>query len=65
MNMKINKIIFFVILFILSISPVHADSDKNLVNIYLFHSNTCPHCKEEIKYLDKIEKKYDNVKIYK
>lgn len=39
--------------------------DKNLVNIYLFHSDTCPHCKEEIKLLNELEKKYDNIKIYK
>ena len=60
----INKVLLIFILFMVSITHVLADSDKNLVNIYLFHSNTCPHCKEERKYLDKIADKYDNVKIY-
>lgn len=63
--MKIcNKILFIFIVFILNISLVFADTDKNLVNIYLFHSDTCPHCKEEIKFLKNIEKDYDNIKIY-
>ena len=61
---KISKLLFILTLFILNISLVLADNDKNLVNIYLFHSNTCPHCKEEIKYLDEIKKGYDNIKIY-
>ena len=64
--MKIlNKVLLLFIVFIINISFVYADGDKNLVNIYLFHSNTCSHCKEEIKYLNKIEEEYDNVKIYK
>ena len=62
---KIYKILFIFVILLLNISLVYADDDKNLVNIYLFHSNTCPHCKEEIKYLDKLEKVYDNIKIYK
>ena len=63
--MKIcNKILFIFIVFILNISLVFADTDKNLVNIYLFHSDTCPHCKEEIKFLNNIKKDYDNIKIY-
>ena len=64
--MKIGKkILLGLVIFILNISLVLADSDKNLVNIYLFHSDTCPHCKEEISYLDKLALKYDNIKIYK
>ena len=48
-----------------NISFVYANSDKNLVNIYLFHSDTCPHCKEEIKFLDELEEEYNNIRIYK
>lgn len=62
---KLSKILFILVVFILNLSLVYADSDKNLVNIYLFHSDTCPHCKEEIKYLDKLIDHYDNIKIYK
>ena len=43
----------------LSISYISA---KN-VNLYLFHSSTCPHCKEERSYLKKLQKKYDYLKV--
>ncbi len=61
---KISRIIFIFILFIIGINYTYAE-EKNLVNIYLFYSDTCPHCHEELTYLDKFEEKYDNVRIYK
>ena len=61
---KISKIILFFLVLIIGISNVNAE-EKNLVNIYLFHSNTCPHCKEEIKVLDELQKDYPNMKVYK
>ena len=61
---KISKLFILIITLVIGICNVYAE-DKNLVNIYLFHSNTCPHCKEEIKLLDELEKKYNNIKIYK
>lgn len=65
MSMKrINKLLFILFAFIINLLVVKADSEKNLVNIYLFHSDTCPHCKEEIKFLDSIKDDYDNIKIY-
>ena len=63
--MKIIKgILFTFIIFVLNISLVLADSEKNLVNIYLFHSDTCPHCKEEIAFLNDIKDDYPNIRIY-
>lgn len=62
---KITLILFLVTIILLFSPQVTAKSDKNLVNIYMFHSNTCPHCKEEIKFLNNLEDKYDNIKIYK
>ena len=59
------KILFFVICLFSFCNVVNAVSKKNLVNIYLFHSYTCKHCKEEIKLLDELEKEYDNIKVYK
>jgi len=60
--MKImNKIFFFLFISVLFISNVSAEE----VNIYLFHSNTCQHCKAEIEWLEEIEKTYDiNVHYY-
>ena len=51
---KISKIIILLFLFIINISSVLADNNKNLVNIYLFYSDTCPHCKQEKKLLEEI-----------
>lgn len=39
--------------------------NKNLVNIYFFHSNDCSHCQSESELLDSLEKKYSNIKIYR
>lgn len=61
---KISKIFIFLLLFIINISCVYADNEKNLVNIYLFYSDDCPHCKAEKKLLKEIEQDYDNVRIY-
>lgn len=35
------------------------------VNIYFFHKKSCPHCKKEAKLLDLLEKKYENINIYR
>lgn len=35
------------------------------VNFYLFHLSTCPHCHEELKWLESIEKQYPYLNIIK
>lgn len=65
MKRVIGLLCIFISLFIFDISLINAQSQKNLVNIYFFHSNTCPHCKEELNLLNELEAKYDNIKIYK
>ena len=38
----------------------------NKINLYLFYSESCPHCHEEIEYLKTIKEKYkDNLNIFK
>lgn len=69
---KIKKFLLGILLFIMFIPMVMADSvdtkkedeEKNLVNIYLFYSYTCPHCKEEEKLLEELKDKYDNIRVY-
>lgn len=65
MKKSITLILFLIIITIITTNIVEASPNKNLVNIYLFHSNTCSHCKEEIKFLKQLEEKYKNIKIYK
>ncbi len=55
----LNKLIL--ILFLLFICT---NVSAKEINIYLFHSSDCTHCKAEIKYLDELKEKYD-IKIYK
>lgn len=61
----LKKILFLLIICILFIPSVFADTDKNLVNIYLFYSDSCPHCAAEKELLSELEDEYDNIKIYK
>ena len=64
--MKLVRKIFIILLFcVLFIPKIYADTDKNLVNIYLFYSDTCPHCASEKELLSELEDKYDNIRIYK
>ena len=66
---KFKKIFFVMIIFMSGLSLVMAsendNKEKNLVNIYLFYSDTCPHCAKEEELLDEIMDKYDNVRLYK
>ena len=66
---KLKKIFFVMIIFMTGLSLVMAsendNKEKNLVNIYLFYSDTCPHCAKEKELLDEIMDKYDNVRLYK
>ena len=40
--------------------------EDNKINIYLFYSETCPHCHDELEHLKVVEKKYKNkINIYK
>lgn len=68
--MKIKRICILIIIILISIiinieNVTASTKDKNLVNIYFFHSEECSHCNSEIKLLDKLEKKYKNIKIYR
>ena len=66
---RLKKCLLIFLMFIVSLPVVFADTDNskkdNLVNIYLFYSDTCPHCAEEEKLLDELKDKYKNIKIYR
>ncbi len=59
-----KKILIIFILFFLLIPKIKAE-ETNLVNIYFFHSNSCPHCQAEEELLEELEIDYDNIKIYR
>lgn len=65
---NIRKILFTLILFMCFVPSALAETiiaHDNIVNIYLFHSDSCGHCKKELKLLNELEDKYDNIRIYK
>ena len=53
------------ILFLLMILFFPFKTNAKEITLYLFHGDGCPHCKEEIEFLDTIESKYEDVKIVK
>ena len=58
------KMVFLFIIFSSFMVMVDA-KEKNLVNIYLFYSDTCPHCASEKELLSELEDDYKNIRIYK
>lgn len=64
--MKLLKNLLFILIIFCSLFLPKVDAkEKNLVNIYLFYSDTCPHCTSEKELLKELEDKYDNIRIYK
>ena len=63
-----NKYIKYLVVLVLSLFtfiPSTKALEENIVNIHLFYSKVCPHCAKEIKIINELEKKYDNLKVYK
>lgn len=67
MNKFLSIFIFLVALtFSLMSAPFAkgADSFKvNPVRVYVFHSETCPHCKDELEFLEKVKKDFVHVEV--
>lgn len=67
-TLKIKKH-FKILIFLLIVSHFQTvaaqTNNKNIVNIYFFHSKDCSHCHEESRFLNSIEEKYDNINIYR
>lgn len=66
---KISLYILILLSIFLTPSTIQADDswtkEKNIVNLYFFHSDSCSHCKKEEKLLTKLEKNYTNLRIYR
>ncbi len=59
-----KKIISFIIIF-LFIFPLGVFAKDRDITLYLYYGEGCPHCEEEMKFLNTIEKNYPNLKIVK
>lgn len=61
-----KRVINYLLLFVLFIFPINIFAKENdTITLYLFHGDGCPHCEEEMKFLDSIDGEYDNFKIVK
>ncbi len=58
-----SKIVFLFLLFFMPLW-VWGKEDKE-ITLYLFHGDGCPHCAEELNYLDSIQDKYPSLNIQK
>ena len=61
---NIKRFFFLIIISMMFIPNVFAATKDNLVNVYLFYSDSCPHCAAERELFDEIEEDYDNVMVY-
>lgn len=59
-----KKIISFIIIF-LFMFPLGVFAENREITLYLYYGDGCPHCEEEMKYLNSIENNYSNLKIVK
>ena len=61
-----KKIILFISIVCLLFASFNvAAAQSGQAEISFFYSETCPHCAEENKFLEKMEEKYDNLVIHK
>ena len=62
MKRTINYIFLFLAVFLF---PIIGHAKEKEVTLYLFHGDGCPHCAEEIEYLNSIYNDYDELKVVK
>ncbi len=62
----LKKILFSLFIFLLLIVPAQniLAQDIGDVNVYFFWGDGCPHCAREKPFLEKLEQKYPEVKVY-
>ena len=61
-----KKIInYLIVLLAIFIIPLSGNAKEKDITLYLFHGDGCPHCAEEISFLDSISNEYDNLNVVK
>lgn len=59
-----KKILLIVSILVITMFLPQGVKADNLVNIYFFYGDGCPHCAEQKEWLKEIKKEYKNVVIY-
>lgn len=57
---RIRKIIITALLLFI---PFVVSADEKTLRVYLFHQESCPHCKKEIRYLEELKNEYSNLDV--
>ena len=57
---RIRKIIITALLLFI---PFVVSADEKTLSVYLFHQESCPHCKKEIQYLEELKNEYSNLDV--
>lgn len=57
---RIRKIIITALLLFI---PFVVSADEKMLRVYLFHQESCPHCKKEIQYLEELKNEYSNLDV--
>ena len=55
-------LIFLITLFLLL--PIGVNAESTIIDIHLFYSKTCPHCKQEKEYLSELEKEDESIQVH-
>lgn len=57
-----KKILLSFFLFLCLFLPISVNAEEE-ITVYLFHSSTCPHCRQAMTYLTEYEKEHDDVSL--
>ena len=57
---RIRKIIITALLLFI---PFVVSKEEKTLRVYLFHQESCPHCKKEIQYLEELKNEYSNLDV--
>ena len=57
---RIRKIIITALLLFI---PFVVSADEKTLRVYLFHQESCPHCKKEIQYLEELKNEYSTLDV--
>lgn len=61
--MFVKKFLILLIALLLVI-PTSVNASETVIDIYLFYSNTCPHCAREKEYLSDLQENDPNINVY-
>ena len=58
------KKFLIVLIALLLVIPTGVNASETVIDIYLFYSNTCPHCAKEKEYLSDLQENDPNINVY-